>query len=526
MPSSLIISFREHNSSPSKFLKWFWTATTHSTKHKVFWDSDRPLLALLMATAISLNVSGVWLLYSWAWSGHDGYWAFGLALILLCPFIIAHALAFGFWLEKLIWYLLHPKKMCRAIIASILEAQVRELRRRHDFKVVAVAGSVGKTSTKLAVANLLGKSMRVLHQAGNYNDRVTVPLVFFGQKEPRLFNVFAWLRLIGENMASISHHYPYDVVVVELGTDAPGQMQEFAYIKPDITVLTAIWPEHMANFKTMDAVALEELMIFRYSKQVIVSGDDVIGKYLAGREFIDYSLISKDAKYYAERSSRDLRGQDMQIFMPSGSFNVKVKFLGAQGAKFALAAAAVADIMGVTAADIASGLSTLEHFAGRMQILDGMKNSILIDDTYNASPLAVKAALDVLYTHKAPQRIAILGSMNELGEHSHPAHTEVGEYCDPSKLDLLVTIGADAERWLAPAAKRAGCKVHSFSSPYRAGKFVSEHIREGAIVLAKGSQNGVFAEEALKQLLLHPADSEKLVRQSPEWLRTKANQFE
>lgn len=526
MPRTFVIAMREHHSSPGKFLRWFWTTNTFRTRYNVFWESDKPLAVLLLAGMSGMVVSGVWLLYQWAWFGDAGYWAFGLATLIIYPMLIAHALAFGVWLKQVSWYVVHPKKIGRSIIASVLELQVRRLRKRHNFKIVAVAGSVGKTSTKLAIADLLGQSVRVLHQAGNYNDRVTVPLIFFGQKEPVMWNVFGWLKLIGENTASISHPFPYDVVVVELGTDGPGQMAEFAYLKPDISVLTAISPEHMAYFHSLDAVAAEELSVFDYSKRVLVNADDIAGKYLAGRTFDEYSLTTNVAhNYYANPTGHSLSGQKLAIEFPSGKLVAQVKYVGLQGAKFAVAAAAVADILGVSHTDIAAGLERLEAFAGRMQLLEGIKGSVLIDDTYNASPLSVKAALDVLYAHKAPQRIAILGSMNELGEHAHAAHVEVGEYCDPAKLDMVVTVGVDAERWLAPAAKRAGCVVHSFKSPYQAGHFVSQHIKKGATVLAKGSQNGVFTEEALKQLLAHPADSTKLVRQTKSWLRIKGEQF-
>jgi UDP-N-acetylmuramoyl-tripeptide--D-alanyl-D-alanine ligase len=160
-----------------------------------------------------------------------------------------------------------------------------------------------------------------------------------------------------------------------------------------------------------------------------------------------------------------------------------------------------------------------------MQILPGVKGSTIIDDSYNASPAAVEAALDVLYAAKAPQRIAILGNMNELGDYSQEAHEEVGRYCQPDKLDLVVTIGADAEKYLVPAAREAGCRVEAFSSPYDAGRKVLSEMKTGAVVLAEGSQNRVFAEESLKILLDNPEDAKKLVRQSDYWMKIKRGQF-
>lgn len=525
-PRHLMAAYREHQSNPWRLLGWFFQTRTYKNRYGAKWKQDEPVVLLFVGLMLGLIASGVVLLYQWALHGHAGYWAFGVALIIAYPFIEVLALVVVTVIKKGLWYILHPKKFGRDVVAHILEAQVKQLRRRHSFKVVAVAGSVGKTSTKLAVANLLGQTLRVRHQTGNYNDRITVPLVLFDKKEPSLLNLFAWIRLFGELQASVHHPYPYDVVVVELGTDGPGQMEQFAYLKPDITVLTAITPEHMEYFGTLDAVASEEMEIFDYSKKVLVNGDDIPGVYLGGREFAEYSLVTNVAhNYYAEPSKESLEGQTLRLEFPSGKMVSDIHFVGHQGAKFAVAAAAAADMLGVAHRDIIDGLQRLEAFAGRMQILFGKEGSRIIDDTYNATPIAVKAALDVLYAHKAPQRIAILGSMNELGDFAHEAHTEVGDYCDVKKLDMVVTVGHDAERWLAPAAERAGCTVHSFKSPYDAGEFVLKQLKKGAVVLAKGSQNGVFTEEAVKILLEHPADSEKLVRQSPFWLKVKAKQF-
>jgi len=190
-----------------------------------------------------------------------------------------------------------------------------------------------------------------------------------------------------------------------------------------------------------------------------------------------------------------------------------------------LAAAAVATLLGIKQPAIAAALATLPPVAGRVQLLKGDNDSLIIDDTYNASPAAVKAGLDVLYAAKATHRIALLGNMNELGAYSKEAHIEVGKYCKAGKLDLVVTIGKDANKYLAKAANDAGCEVISCKTPYEAGAIIHGRLTPGTVLLAEGSQNGVFAEEALKDLLLDPADKSKLVRQSRSWLRVKRLSF-
>lgn len=417
-----------------------------------------------------------------------------------------------------------PKKLGRAFVCYVLEKQVKQLRKKNNFKLVAVAGSVGKTSTKLAVARTLEKSLRVQYQEGNYNDRVTVPLVLFGENEPNILNPFAWWGIFRRNAKKLKQPYPYDVAVVELGPDGPGQMKYFSYLKPDLSIVTAVAPEHMEFFGDLATVAKEELSVVGYSKETLLNVDDISKGYLP---IVPYSSYGANAEYsITAHTPNGLAGQHISVHLPDvQTLEADIVLLGEQGAKVVLAAVAVAHKLGLTLGQIKTGVVSLTPFAGRMQVLDGIKKSKLIDDTYNASPLAMKAALDVLYSVEAPQRVAILGSMNEMGEESHEMHKEIGEYCDPGKLALVVTVGKEAGEFLAPAALAKGCLVKTFVSPYDAGEFVKSELKESAVVLGKGSQNGVFAEEALKQLLAKPEDSNKLVRQSAHWLQVKKRSF-
>jgi UDP-N-acetylmuramoyl-tripeptide--D-alanyl-D-alanine ligase len=417
---------------------------------------------------------------------------------------------------------MHIKKLGKQLLASLLERQVRAVRRRNSCAVIAVAGSVGKTTTKLATAELLRSTYRVQYQAGNYNDRLTVPLVFFGYTQPSIWNVFAWARVVVRCSIAARRPYPYDVVVVELGTDGPGQLQKFAYLRPDITILTAITPEHMEYFKTLDAVAVEELTVFNFSKQVLVNTQTVPAPYLQGKRFVSYGTESQSGATYCVSTERFyLGGQDLQIHTPSGMISETVQYMGVQGALCTVAAVAAADLLGMPHHDIADALRSLRPFAGRMQVLAGIQGSTIIDDTYNATPIATKAALDVLYAAPASQRIAVLGSMNELGEYTQEAHETVGAYCEAKKLAFVVTLGADAQKWLAPAAQKNGCTVVSFRRRRECAHYILQHIQTGAVILAKGSQNGVFAEEVVKYLLADPADASRLVRQSTWWLAHK-----
>lgn len=417
------------------------------------------------------------------------------------------------------------KALARRIVASILWWQVRRLQNKNNFKVVAVAGSVGKTSTKLAIATVLSEKFKVQYQDGNYNDLVTVPLIFFGKNEPSLFNPLAWLATFIKNEASLRRPYPYEIVVVEIGSDHPGSLAEFkARLKAEVGVLSGIAPEHMEMFKTMDAVAKEELTLADFSS-LVIANKDLASRYLEGHGFLTYSITAK-ADYQLTELKYDQDGSSFAVLAGGQKLlSASHEAISEPQLYFVLAAIAVAEKLGLSTSQIRAGLGKIKPVAGRMQTLAGINNSRIIDDTYNASPEAVKAALLTLQRLDAPQKIALLGNMNELGDYSEQAHREVGRLCDPSQLDLIVTLGPDANKFIAAEAKKKGCEVVSFESPYEAGEFIKERVKDSALILAKGSQNRVFAEEALKSLLTNPADSSKLVRQSARWMKIKRQMF-
>jgi len=394
------------------------------------------------------------------------------------------------------------------------------------MQVVAVTGSIGKTSTKLAIASVLSQGFNVRYQKGNYNHPVTVPLIFFGQQEPSLFNPFAWLVIFIKNEIKIRKRFPYEVVVVELGTDGPGQIAEFKnFLRVDIGLVTAITPEHMEFFADLDAVAAEELYLGKLSRQLLINSDLADAKYLKGLDAETYGIKQPanfrltSVKFDGDEASFDLHAQGHDS-LHSGHQKITEPQLYS-----ICAAAAVGYLLKMSPKQIDEGIRNIPPVSGRMQHLEGAAGSGIIDDTYNASPVAMLAALDTLYRLSAKKKIAILGNMNELGHFSAEEHKAIGEYCDPRQLKLVVTIGPDANAYLATAAKAKGCQVQTFNDPYSAGQYLRPLLDEDTIVLAKGSQNKVFAEEAVKLLLANPDDAVKLVRQSPKWLKTKRRNF-
>lgn len=416
-------------------------------------------------------------------------------------------------------------------LLRLLEAQVRRYFKKNPPKLVVVTGSVGKTGTKAAIAAVLGQRFRVRAHQGNHNTHFSVPLALMDVPyPPNPRSAWQWLKVLLLMRLKAAWPKDVDVIVQELGTDTPGDIPHFMeYLKPDVAVVTAVSPEHMEFFKDLDAVAREELSPAAVSGLTLINRDDIaeqFARYAATSSISTYGLSGVAEYNFLIEDRLAEGGFKGKLTGPElGSVSLSLNAVGEHNLKALVAAAAVGAKLGLSGRQIVSGLESVKPVPGRMQLLRGLNNSVLIDDSYNSSPLAAAAALKTLYDFEAPQRIAILGSMNELGGMSPQLHESLGELCDPRLLAWVVTVGHDAAQYLAPAAAARGCQVRSFASPYEAGAFVHKVLEPHAVVLAKGSQNGVFTEEALKMLLHSTADEARLVRQSPQWLLKKRAQF-
>jgi UDP-N-acetylmuramoyl-tripeptide--D-alanyl-D-alanine ligase len=418
--------------------------------------------------------------------------------------------------------------MFKNYIQKKLESYVVAYFKKHpEVKLIVVAGSVGKTSTKRAIATLLSQRYRVALEEGNHNTHMSAPLAILGIEYPEnVKSIGGWLSVFAAARARINQPTGTDVIIQEIGTDHPGDIAKFArYLHPDIAVVTAVTPEHMEFFETMDAVAQEELAAANMAQVAIINRDDIDGKYAAylTNSSIDTYGTTGAAEYRFEVQDFTIEhGYTGAVITPEFEQPIPatIKVVGEHSLRPAMGAVAVAVKLGLNADQIAAGLALLRPVPGRMNILHGINDTIIIDDSYNSSPLAASGALQALYSLQVPQRVAILGSMNELGSSSAEEHKKIGELCDPSLLSWVITVGDDAENYLAPAARARGCQVKSFKSAIDAGAFARSVLESGAAVLAKGSQNGGYLEEAVKVLCLMSNDAE-LVRQSAAWMQTK-----
>ena len=426
------------------------------------------------------------------------------------------------------------KIMFKKGIQRKLEKYVRKYFETHpDIKLITVAGSVGKTSTKLAIATLLSQKYRVRLHEGNHNTHLSAPLAILGINFPgNPRNFWQWHKVFSaarKRIKSPSSQEP-QIIIQELGTDHPGDIERFSkYLAPNIAVITSVSPEHMEFFGSIDAVAQEELGAASFAEIAILNQDDIspdFFKYVRNSNVSTYSSIGGANYNFIANSFSLIDGFGGKIQTPEyGEINVRVKVFGEHSLRPITGAVAVSAKLGLSSQEIIGGLVSLKPIPGRMNFMRGVKESVLIDDTYNSSPAALEAAIQTLYALSAPSKIAIIGSMNELGESSAFEHQKIGEMLDGISLSWVITVGEQANRFLAPAARLRGCQVYEAKNAIDAGTFAHKIMERGSLVLLKGSQGEVYLEEATKILLLNKEDENLLVRQDEKWKKTKDEFF-
>jgi UDP-N-acetylmuramoyl-tripeptide--D-alanyl-D-alanine ligase len=434
----------------------------------------------------------------------------------------------------------------KTIVVTLLRLEARIALARHRPFVVAVTGSVGKTTTKEFLGEMLRRCegtelVRVSEKS--MNSEIGLPLAILGL-ENAWHSPWGWSRNLALGLArAVAFDFP-KFLVLEVGADKPRDISSVAkWIRSDVVVVTRL-PEvsvHAENYPSLAAVQDEEWSMvgsFRDGGLAVLNGDDA--NIMARRTRLPASVRVITYGFGALAAIRasdpivDYTEQDGHIFPSGMRMEVQAQgstatfalegVLGTQALTAALAAIATGLSLGYTLSAVVEALESAELPRGRMRILPGVGKTMLIDDTYNASPVAVEAALDALASlHVEGRKIAVLGDMLELGEHSEREHRRVGRRAKEI-LDVLVTVGKRA-RWIADEAKKAGMDpdaIMEFPDSDSAGEWMRGHLAEGDIILLKGSQgsgeNKIRMERATKRLLRVPEIAPfVLVRQEPEW---------
>lgn len=359
----------------------------------------------------------------------------------------------------------------RQPLAALQELALQYRRSLPDLFVVGVTGSNGKTSTKDFLAAVLSRSGNVNATLGNLNNHIGLPLTV--------------LRTAADHVSG----------VWEMGMSHPGEIEVLAEIaRPDAAVITHVGTAHIEHMKTRDAIALEKGMLAEAVSEsgfVVLPAADDYAESIARRCRARVIMVGIDC---GEVRACDLRTTDRGIRFvieaDQGRAEVDLPVPGRHMVGNALLAAAVGLERGIAMGDVAAALSESRLTAGRLQ-RRRIAGIDFLDDSYNANPDSMRAAVNTLKGLETPgRRVAVLGRMAELGEHEAMEHTALGDFVADSGIDLLVTVGETA----ALAAQAAGGKmeVHAAADQVAAGAYLGTTLAAGDLVLVKGSRSSAM----------------------------------
>lgn len=345
-------------------------------------------------------------------------------------------------------------------------------REQYNIPVVAVTGSVGKTSTKDIIANVLSKKFNVLKTEGNFNNHIGLPLTLLKLKE-------------------------HTAVVVEMGMNHFGEISILTNIaKPTICVITNIGTSHIGNLGSRRNILKAKLEILEGLKKegkVLVNNDnDLLEEWVeTNKEYNVYTYgINNESNYIAKNilfyeNNSEFKIKDIKIGVPVA---------GEHFIYNAICAFAVGDLLKINKNKIAEGISEFELSKKRMEIKVIKNNIRVINDSYNASFDSMKAVLEVLNSIKAKRKIAVLGNMLELGKFTEELHRKVGIEVVKNNIDILITVGEYAEQIANQAHKLKMQNIYICKNIESAANILNEKLEENDLVLLKASNSMKFSK--------------------------------
>lgn len=360
----------------------------------------------------------------------------------------------------------------------------RYYKQKFQIPFVAITGSVGKTTTKDMVAAVLGEKFKVLKTEGNFNNEVGLPLTL--------------LRL------NSSHQ----ICVVEMGMNHFGEIEYLSgIVEPDVAVITNIGDSHIENLGSRANILKAKCEIFLHmdpeTGYVILNGDDpMLSELRRGLPFQTVCVGTAEGLEYraTEVVTDGEKSVCCRIATPSETFSVEIPALGNHMLYPALTAAAVAERFGMTGEQIARGVLRFAPTKMRMNILKRGDGITILNDTYNANPQSMRAAVEVLAKSGGSYKIAVLGDMFELGPFAPALHAGVGAYLGKAGIDCLLAVG-ELSRHIYEAAKESKvpdvfwCRTKEEAAP-----ILKELVRPGSTILVKASRGMAF-EELVDDLL-------------------------
>lgn len=336
-------------------------------------------------------------------------------------------------------------------------------------KVIGITGSVGKTTTKEMIASVLAEHFNILKTQGNYNNEVGVPLTLFRLREE------------------------HEIAVVEMGISEFGEMTRLSEIvKPDICVITNIGQCHLESLGDMDGVLKAKTEIFSHmakNGRVYLCGDDDKLRLVTevnGKAPTYYGTLHECDVYAENVVNNGIEGIYFDAITKNGSISLHVQTPGMHMVLNALVAVAIATDLGMAADEIANGINKFVPMGGHSNIIKTDKFTIM-DDCYNANPVSMKAAIDVLSGVKG-RKVAIIGDMFELGVNEKMLHYDIGTYAVNAGIDCLICVGELAKQYVMGAlATNENHNILYYEDTKKAVNMVESIVKNGDSILVKAS---------------------------------------
>lgn len=438
------------------------------------------------------------------------------------------------------------------IVEFIVAFLARKVIAKYRPKIIGITGSVGKTSARQAIFCVVNSQFRSYTPVKNFNSTLGLPLGVLMSDSPER-NIVGWLKVFfhGLNLLVFARRYP-EVLVLEYGIDHSGEMERLlAIARPDIAVLTYIGNSHLENFNSQEQLAEEKTklllnvttggtIIWNADNPLVVDQSRKVVQARSDIRTIDYSLFKNpDAQVRTDDLSESFVGgtavTDIVTKTPTRVPNFRLNCIGEAHVHASLASVAVAEVLEISSESIRQALSNYKPQPGRLNVLNGLRKSIILDDTYNSSPASSLTALETLSKLRNlvlmananlaskgdVTTIAVLGDMLELGSEEAEEHQKIGKKVADLKISQLVAVGRLA-KFIAEGAVNAGMqsdRVTVVENSTEASKFFANELNENLIVLVKGSQ-GVRMERVVKEILAEPMRAKELLcRQSEKWLK-------
>jgi UDP-N-acetylmuramoyl-tripeptide--D-alanyl-D-alanine ligase len=362
---------------------------------------------------------------------------------------------------------------------AALQTLATAVRKMWGKPLVGVTGSVGKTTTKEAIAQVLGSRLRVLKSEGNFNNHFGLPLMLL-KLEP-----------------------DHDVAVIEMGMSHAGEIRALANIaQPEIGVVTNVAPVHLEFFDSLAGIArakYELVESLASSGSAVLNADD---EYVSqfGRDFKGKVVMygrAATADVRAENiRSRGAEGSTFEVVTDSGRLQARLPLVGEHNVGNALAAVAVGLTQGLRLVETVNALGGLRAADKRGQVVQ-VGNITVVNDCYNSNPKALAAMVDALAEMKAQRRIVVAGEMLELGAAGEEMHRAAGEQIAEKKIDILLGVRGLAHA-IVEGARQRGLRAEFVATPEEAGEWLAGETRDGDVVLLKASR-GVKLEKALEK---------------------------